>query len=173
MCLCACVLVCVRVCVCVFIKILLKALKCYQNRILMNSLWSTSKTSRLILLLRLLSLSQLILPISIRKYDSTIFISTSGLIHTRHFSTKYCDKKIFLSHRFQYPTTVSSETNVTYLELRAYLGQKKPVAQNDLFIAILCAKILCVTWALKRTIYCFYNRVHNRPPRNSWYICSV
>jgi len=33
-------------------------------------------------------------------------------------------------------TKVSSEKNVTYLELRAYLGQKKPVAQNYLFIAI-------------------------------------
>jgi hypothetical protein len=50
-----------------------------------------------------------------------------GLIHTRHFGTQYCDKKIkrywnkkiFLSHRFQYPTKVSSEKNVTYLELRA------------------------------------------------------
>jgi hypothetical protein len=40
---------------------------------------------------------------------------------------------------------VISEKNVTYLELRAYLGQKKPVAQNYilsqcLFIAISCAK---------------------------------
>jgi len=67
--------------------------------------------------------------------------SAFGLIHTRHFGTQYCDKKIlqykiFLSHRFQYPTRVSSEKNVTYLEQRAYLGQKKPVALNYLFIAI-------------------------------------
>ena len=33
-------------------------------------------------------------------------------------------------------TKVSSEKNVTYLELRAYLGQKKPVAQKYIFIAI-------------------------------------
>jgi len=67
----------------------------------------------------------------------------------RHFGTKYCDKKIkrycnkkiFLSHRLQYLTNLSSEKNVKYLELRAYLGQKKPVAQNYLFIAILCAKM--------------------------------
>jgi len=53
-------------------------------------------------------------------------------------------------------TNVSSEKNVTYLELRAYLGQKQAVAQNNdkinfllqhLFIAILCVKISCVTWA--------------------------
>jgi len=59
---------------------------------------------------------------------------------------------MFLSHRLQYPTKVSSEINVpylelraylgqTYLELRAYLGQKKPVAQKYIFIAILCAKM--------------------------------
>jgi len=41
-----------------------------------------------------------------------------------------------LSHRVPYPTKVSSEKNVTYLELRAYLGQKKPVAQKYIFIAI-------------------------------------
>jgi hypothetical protein len=45
---------------------------------------------------------------------------------------------IILRHRFQYPTKVSSENNVTYL------GQYKPVAQNDLLIAILCAKISSV-----------------------------
>jgi len=50
-------------------------------------------------------------------------------------------KKIFLSHRLQYPTKVSSEKNVTYLELKAYLGQKKPVAQKYIFIAILSVKI--------------------------------
>jgi len=33
-------------------------------------------------------------------------------------------------------TKVSSEKNVTHLELRAYLGQKKRVAQIYLFIAI-------------------------------------
>jgi hypothetical protein len=33
-------------------------------------------------------------------------------------------------HRFPHPTKVSSEKNVRYLELRAYLGQKKPVAQK-------------------------------------------
>jgi hypothetical protein len=31
---------------------------------------------------------------------------------------------------------VSSEKNVMYLELKAYLGQKKPMAQNSLFITI-------------------------------------
>ncbi len=36
-----------------------------------------------------------------------------------------------------------------YLELRAYLGQKKPVAQNDLSIAILCAKMSRVIKALR------------------------
>ncbi len=84
-----------------------------------------------------------------------------GLIHTRHFGTLYCDKKIktysnkkiFLSHRFPYPTKVSSENNVTYLELKTYLGQKKPVAQKYRFIAIsfitiLCVKMSCVNKAL-------------------------
>jgi len=46
---------------------------------------------------------------------------------------KYCNKKLFLSHRLQYPTKVSSEKNVMSLELR---GKKKPVAQNYIFIAI-------------------------------------
>ena len=36
---------------------------------------------------------------------------------------------------------VSSEKNATYLDLRDYLGQKKRLAQNYIFIAILCAKI--------------------------------
>jgi hypothetical protein len=49
---------------------------------------------------------------------------------------------MFLSHRFQYPTKISSENNVTYLELSPYLGQKKPVAQNYLFIAIFLIEIL-------------------------------
>jgi len=67
----------------------------------------------------------------------------------RYFGTQYCDKKkrrycnekIFLSHGIQYPTKVSSEKNVTYLELRAYHGQKKPLSQNYHFMAILCAKM--------------------------------
>ncbi len=47
------------------------------------------------------------------------------------------------------PTKESSEKNVMDLELKAYLGQKKLVAKNDIFIAIhvLCAKMFCVTWA--------------------------
>jgi len=40
-----------------------------------------------------------------------------------------------LSHRFPCPTKVSSEKNVRNLELGAYLGQKKPVAQKDIFTA--------------------------------------
>jgi len=40
---------------------------------------------------------------------------------------------IILSHRFQYPSKVSSEKNVMYLKLRAYLGQKKPETQNYFF----------------------------------------
>jgi len=46
-------------------------------------------------------------------------------------------------------TKVSSENNATYLELRTYLGQKKPVLQIFLFIAIyfyrniLCKNIAC------------------------------
>jgi hypothetical protein len=56
---------------------------------------------------------------------------------------------IFLSHRFPYPTKVSSEKNVTYLELSAYLGQKKPVAQKYLFIAILCVEMSRVNKALE------------------------
>ncbi len=48
-----------------------------------------------------------------------------------------------MSHWFQYPTKVSLEKSVTYLE-RAYLGQKKPVAQKYLFIAILCSKMFHV-----------------------------
>jgi len=55
-----------------------------------------------------------------------------ALIQMRHFDTQYCNKKIkrycnkniFLSQWLQYPTKVSTEKNVTYLELRAYLGQK-------------------------------------------------
>jgi len=35
---------------------------------------------------------------------------------------RYCDKKIILRHRFLFPTKVSSEKNVTYLEIRVYLG---------------------------------------------------
>jgi hypothetical protein len=52
------------------------------------------------------------------------------------------NKNIFLSHRFQYPTKVSSEKNVTYLELRAYLGQKKSVTQIYLFITISFYRII-------------------------------
>ncbi len=49
---------------------------------------------------------------------------------------RYYNKKIFLSHRFQYLTKVSSEKNVTYLELRAYLGLQISMAQKYIFIAI-------------------------------------
>ncbi len=52
-----------------------------------------------------------------------------------------------MSHRIQYPTKVSSEKNVTYHELRAYLGQNNPVAQKNLFIPILCAKMYRVNKA--------------------------
>jgi len=74
---------------------------------------------------------------------------TLRAIHTRYFCTQYWDIKILryliiLSRRLQDPSKVSSEKNITYLELRAYLGQKNPIAQNYLFIAILCAKIFSV-----------------------------
>ncbi len=47
---------------------------------------------------------------------SRVYFSSSGLIHTRHFCTQYCDKKIkiywdkniFLNHGFQWLTKVSS-----------------------------------------------------------------
>ncbi len=87
-------------------------------------------------------------------YENPRIWDQLGLIHTRHFGTKYCDKKIndiaikiFLSHRFPYPTKVSSEKNVTYLELRAYLGQKKPVVQNylrNIFLSQYCVQKYCV-----------------------------
>jgi len=81
-------------------------------------------------------------------------------LYTRYFCTQYCYKKILqyliiLFHRFQYPTKVSSEKNVTYHELRAYLGQKKPVAQKYLFIAILCAKISSVYKPFRVWLYTF------------------
>jgi len=41
-----------------------------------------------------------------------------------------------MGHTKKYLKKVSSEKNATYFELRAYLVQKKPVAQNYLFIAI-------------------------------------
>jgi len=51
-----------------------------------------------------------------------------------------------ICHTSKYSQRWLTDTgSVTYLELRAYLGQKKSVAQNYLFIAILCAKISCVT----------------------------
>jgi len=59
--------------------------------------------------------------------------SSLGTCHTINFCAQYCDKKILqyfiiLRHRFQCPTKISLEKNVIYLELRVYLGQKKPVA---------------------------------------------
>ncbi len=41
------------------------------------------------------------------------------------------------------PTKVSSEINVMYIEFIPDLGQKKPVAQNYLFISIYFIAILC------------------------------
>ncbi len=100
----------------------------------------------------------------IRNYFCHIvtWFSYIGLIHTRHFGTQYWDKKIILSHMFQWLTKVSSKK--TYLEppwivlfvylpsfiflLRAYLGLKISMAQKYIFIAILCIKMSRVNKAL-------------------------
>ena len=72
-------------------------------------------------------------------------------------------KKIFLSHRFQYPTKASSEKNVMYLELKAYLGQKKPVAQNYLLIAISFHRNIFLSQYLFIAILCAKNCVCGGP----------
>jgi len=59
----------------------------------------------------------------------------------QYFNKKIVQYLIILRHRKK--SKVSSENNVTYPELRVYLGQKKPVAQKHFFFN---KKILCVTW---------------------------
>jgi hypothetical protein len=64
--------------------------------------------------------------------NSKIVNFVLDLIHTRHFGTQYCDKKIILSHMFKRPTKVSSKKHtlncfvclftLIYFILRACLG---------------------------------------------------
>ncbi len=83
--------------------------------------------------------------------------SLSGLIHTRHFGTqycditikRYCDKKIISSHMFQWPTKVSSEK--TYLDFFKEFtsAYRDPWPKKCLFIAIsfyrniVCENVSC------------------------------
>jgi len=98
------------------------------------------------------------------KLDEAVFVLLRlarlfelGLIHTRHFGTQYCDKKIISSHMFQWPTKVSSEK--TYLDFfkELTLAYRDPWPKNVflsqyLFIAILCAKMSRVNKALEKPI---------------------
>jgi hypothetical protein len=57
-----------------------------------------------------------------------------------------------------FKTKVSSENNIMYLELRAYLGQRKPIAKNYLFISyifygnIVSKNIMC-DFGLSQTLF--------------------
>jgi len=83
-----------------------------------------------------------------------------GLIHTRHFGTQYCDKKIILRHRFlltnqgklfkKHPLIC-----VLFMYLDLFICQKLTLAfeasmaaQKYLFIAILYVKMSRVNKAL-------------------------
>jgi len=71
--------------------------------------------------------------------------------HMRHFGTQYCNKNIFLSHRFEYPTKVSSEKNVTYLPWAKSLPWPKETYGSKLsfycynFLSKYCAP-KCLVW---------------------------
>ncbi len=87
--------------------------------------------------------------------DSSSF-SWLGLIHTRHFCTQYCDKKIlrhwhFLTTDFYWTTKVSFYKNLVYLVLWFDKSLPWPIdihVPKIFFIAILSVKMSRVNKAL-------------------------
>jgi len=74
---------------------------------------------------------------------------------------RYCDKKIFLSHGFQWQpreAIVKTQHTLCCVLFRAYLGcsiELYWLISKYLFIAILCAEMSRVNWALGLTFQLF------------------
>ncbi len=87
-----------------------------------------------------------------------------GLIYTRHFDGQYCDKNIFLSHRYL-KIKVSSSRNMNYLELWSvkslpWLFNRNLWTEIKISfyrnITILCAKMYRVSKALNKSRIIFF-----------------